>query len=70
MHKIGESGGCFRNLLGSLLKNGLLLRKNILKPLTKSVLTPPGLTAAASAIDAAIHKKMFGSAMPPSDLAK
>ena len=33
--------------------------KNVLKPLAKSVLIPSGLTAAASATDAAIHKKMF-----------
>ena len=44
--------------------------KNVLKPLAKSVLIPLGLTAAASATDAAIHKKMFGSGMRPSDLAK
>ena len=44
--------------------------KNVLKPLAKSVLIPLGLTAAASATDAAIHKKMFGSGMCPSDLAK
>ena len=44
--------------------------KNVLKPLPKSVLIPLGLTAAASATDAAIHKKMFGSGMRPSDLAK
>ena len=42
---------------------------NVLKPLAKSVLIPLGLTAAASAKDAAIHKKMFGSAVRPSDLA-
>ena len=35
--------------------------KNVLKPLAKSVLIPLGLTAAASASDKAIHKKMFGS---------
>ena len=35
--------------------------KNVLKSLAKSVLMPLGLTAAASATDAAIHKKMFGS---------
>ena len=36
--------------------------KNVLKPLTKRVLTLLGLTAAAAAaIDAAIHKKVFGS---------
>ena len=33
----------------------------LLKPVAKSVLIPLGLTAAASAADAAIHKKMFGS---------
>ena len=31
---------------------------------------PLELTAAASATHAAIHKKMFGSGMHPSDLAK
>ena len=35
--------------------------KNVLKPLAKSVLIPLRLTAAASAIDAGIHKKMLGS---------
>ena len=35
--------------------------KNVLKPLAKSHLIPLELTAAASATDAAIHKKMFGS---------
>ena len=34
--------------------------KNLLKPLRKNVLIPLGLTAAASATDAALHKKMFG----------
>ena len=34
---------------------------NVLKPLAKSVLIPLGLTTAASATDATIHKKMFGS---------
>ena len=33
----------------------------MLKPLAKSALIRLGLTAAASATDAAIHKKMFGS---------
>ena len=37
--------------------------KNVHKPLAKCVLIPLGLTEAASAIDAAIHKKMFGSGM-------
>ena len=34
---------------------------NVLRPLSKSVLIPLGLTAAVLATDAAIHKKMFGS---------
>ena len=34
---------------------------NVLKPLAKSVLIPWKLTAAASAADTAIHKKMFRS---------
>ena len=56
-----QSGGFLCRLLGSLLKTGLPLIRNVLKPLAKSVLIPLGLTAAASATDAAIHKKMFGS---------
>ena len=47
-------------LLGSLLKTGLPLIKNVIKPLAKSVLIPLGLTAAASAADAGIHKKILG----------
>ena len=35
--------------------------KNVLKPLTKSVLIPLGLTPSASATDASIQKKIFGS---------
>ena len=37
--------------------------KNALKSLAKSVLIPLGLTAAASATDGAIQKKVFGSDM-------
>ena len=37
------------------------LKGNVLKPLAKSVLILLGLTAAVSATDGAIHKKMFGS---------
>ena len=61
MHKIGQSGGFLGRLLGPLLKTGLPLIGNVLKPLAKSVLIPLGLTAAAAATDAAIHKKMIGS---------
>ena len=35
--------------------------KNFIKPLAKSVLIPLGLTAAASAADAGIHKKILGT---------
>ena len=49
-------------LLGPLLKTGLPLMKSVIKPLAKSVLIPLGLTAAASAADAGIHKKILGSA--------
>ena len=37
------------------------LIENVLKPSAESVLIPLELTASASATDAAIHKKMFGS---------
>ena len=37
--------------------------KKDLKPLAKSLFTPLGLTEAASATDAAIQKKIFGSGM-------
>ena len=62
MHKIGQSGGFLARLLGLLLKTGVFLIGNVLKPLAKSILIPLGFTAAAaSAKDAPIHKKMFGS---------
>ena len=61
LSKIIQSGGFLRRLLGPLLKTGLALIKNVIKPLTKSVLIPLGLTAAASAADAGIHKKILGS---------
>ena len=38
----------------------------MIKPLAKSVLIPLGLTAAASAADAGIHKKILGSGNPSS----
>ena len=61
MHKTGQSEGFLGRLLRTLLKTGLPLIGNVHKPLAKSVLIPLGLTAAASATDAVIHKKMFGS---------
>ena len=57
LHKIGKSRGFLGRLLGPLIKTGLPLTGNVLIPLAKSVLIPLGLTAAASATDAAIHKK-------------
>ena len=42
---------------------------NVIKPLAKSVSIPLGLTAAASATDAAIHNKMFRSGARPLNLA-
>ena len=56
-----QSGGFLGRLLGPLLKTGLPLIKNVIKPLAKSILIPLGLTAAASAADAEIHKKILGS---------
>ena len=47
--KIIQSGGFLGRLLGPLLKASLPLMKNALKPLTKSVLIPLGVIAAASA---------------------
>ena len=55
------SGGFLGRLLGPLLKTGLPLIKNVIKPLAKSVLILLGLTAAAPAADAGIHKKVLVS---------
>ena len=60
---MGQSGGFLGRLLGLLLKPGLSLMKNVLKPLDESVLIPLGLKAAASATGAVIHKKILGSGM-------
>ena len=59
MYKIGQSGGFLGKRLGSLLKTGFPLMKNVFKLLSKSVLIPLQLTAA----DAAVQKKIFGSGM-------
>ena len=56
-----QSGGFLGRLLGLLIKTGLPLIKNVIKPLAKIVLIPLGLTTAASAADAGIHKKILGS---------
>ena len=55
--KIIQSGGFF----GSLLSNVAGLLMKVAAPLTQKVLAPLGLTAAMSAIDAGIQKKIHGS---------
>ena len=59
--KMVQSGRFLGKHLGPLLKIGLPLIKHVIKQLAKSVLIPSGLTAAASAADAWIHKKILGS---------
>ena len=61
LSKIAQLGGFLGRLLGPLPKTGLPLMKNAIKSLTKSVLIPLLLTAAASAADAVTHKKILGS---------
>ena len=52
-----QSGGCLGNLLGKLA--GPLMKVAV--PLAKNVLAPLGISAAMSAIDGNIKKKMLGS---------
>ena len=59
---INLKGGLLSNIFGSLMKFPLGLMKNVLTPLAKSLLTHLGLTVAASATDAAIQIKIYGSA--------
>ena len=54
--KIIQSGGFLGKILGPLLKTGLPLLKSAIKPLGLL-----GLTAASSAIDAGVQKKIYGS---------
>ena len=60
MEQSGEFLGRFQR---PLLKTDFSFMKNVLKTLAKSVLISLGLTAASSATDAAIQKKLFGSGM-------
>ena len=60
LSKMIQSGFLGR-FLGPLLKTGLPLIKNTIKLLAKRVLIPLGLTSAASAADARIHKKILAS---------
>ena len=48
-------------VLGPLLKAGLPLMKSVIQLFAESALIPLGLTAAASAADEGIHKKILGS---------
>ena len=54
--KIIQSVGFLGKILGPLLKTGLPLLKSVIKPLGLL-----GLTAASSAIDAGVQKKIYGS---------
>ena len=56
-----QSGRFIARLLSTLLKPGLSSMRNVIKPLTKSVLIPLGVTTAVSASDAGIHKIILGS---------
>ena len=56
-----QSGGFLGRLLGPLLKTGLPLIQNVIKPLAKKVLIPLGLTAATSSADTGIYMKILGS---------
>ena len=60
--KIIQSGGFLGSLLSPLA--GPLMKVAI--PLIKNVLAPLGITAAASAIHAGIHKYIYGSGSPSS----
>ena len=57
LSKMIQSGGFLDSLFGPLLKTGLPLIENVIKPLAKSVLVPLRLNTAASAADAWIYKK-------------
>ena len=62
-----QSGLFLGKILGPLLKTGLPLMNNVIKPLAKSLLIPLGLTAIAA--DTGIEKKFLGSCTHPSDFA-
>ena len=56
-----QSEGFLGRRIDPLLKPGLPLMKNLMKPLAKSVLIPTGLSAASPAADSEIHKKILRS---------
>ena len=53
-----QSEGFLGRVLGSVLETGLSLIKYVIKSVAKSALIPLRLNAAASAVDAGIHKKV------------
>ena len=61
--KISSREEGFLNFLRPLMTAGLPLMKNIHASLVKKFLMPLGLTAVASATDAALQKKIFGLGM-------
>ena len=63
LHQNGQSGRFLGRVWQPLLKTGLTLMKNVLKPLVNSVLIPLGLTLSVSATDGTIQKKTFRSGM-------
>ena len=60
LSKMIQLVGFLGRLCGPLLKTGLSLIGNALKPLAKSVLVHSGLNAVASTTVSAIHKKILG----------
>ena len=58
---INQKRGFIGNFLGPLMKVGLSLMNNVLTPLAKYVLLLFGLTVAASATNAPIQMKIYGS---------
>ena len=63
LSKIFQSRGFIGKLLAPLMKVGLPLMKNVLTSLAKNVLLPLGVTAATSATDLSIQKKIYRSGL-------
>ena len=59
MSKSAQPGEFLGRVLGPLRKSGFSLMKTLLKQIARSIFIPLGLTAAASAKDAAIQKKFL-----------
>ena len=60
LSKMIQTGGFLGRLLDPLLKTGLPLIQNVIKPLDKIVLIPSGLTAAAWVADAGVYDTNSG----------